>query len=156
MQVPCKKMSCIQQAREMMNILFPDLHKDAVNKDKYRETIINIVDSCLKVDELCFAKDLFNRYILDTSTFIVPDLRRKCEMDYFKNKLPSNTKFILVENPRIEKVDSYGEGSIDDYNLWDYVVSNNGSLENLNEKAKIVATDILTGSKSNSSPTFLV
>jgi hypothetical protein len=156
-----KKMSCIQYARDMVSDLFPVLAcaKDSDEKEhQYRDLIISIVDSCLKVNEKCFAVDLHNRYNLNkvsqNKTFIVPDLRRRCEMDFFREHLPNESVFILVENPRVEKVDSYGEGSIDDHYLWDYVVENNGSLEDLNNKAKMVARELNFGIK-DSSPVFL-
>ena len=154
---PSKKMSCIQHARETMVKLFPilSMSKDTDDKDKYRETIISIVDACLKTQELCFAIDLHNRYQLQSDIFIVPDLRRKCEMDFFKGYLKEEAIFILVDNPRLEKVDSYGEGSIDDHELWDYVVENNGTLEDLESKAKVIAREINFGLKDPVSPVYL-
>lgn len=155
-------MSCIQYARDMVQDLFPILAgtKDSDEKEhQYRDLIISIVDSCLKVSEDCFAIDLLNKYTLNAvssgHSFIVPDLRRKCEMDLFREHLPQDSVFILVDNPRVEKVDSYGEGSIDDHDLWDYIVENNGSLEDLEKKAKKVANDLNYGMTEPVSPIYL-
>ena len=146
--IPTKKESCIGYARNFVNDLLPDFavkdEKDNpyeyYNNRTERETIIGVVDSILKCDELAFLKQLVNRNNpIDETVYIIPDCRRMIEGKYAREHLEENSYFVNVERSNT-KVDyrAYGEGDMDDFDC-DYFIDNNGSLGEL-----ILNADILT------------
>jgi len=148
-EVHTYKLSCIQYARQAMKDLVPEMidgsgkDENLVNGRNYRETIIGMVDPFLKVDELCFSKNLLKHcdgilkeirgYTDALQVFLVPDLRRKSEADFFKEQLGTKSIMVLVNrDTTIPDPSAYAEGSLDDYK-WDLVINNNSCLENLHD-----------------------
>jgi hypothetical protein len=147
------KYSCIEEARHITDRLFPNFETQGSKKDTpveeynnktYRQTVIDIVDVCLKTDPYCFSKNLVRMHkAFPDKFFIVSDLRRKEEMDFYKEELDHKDRlFFLIENPSVPKEESYGEGSIDDHELWDAVIYNDSTLSQLERIAKRIAEDI--------------
>lgn len=135
--------SFIQLGRDYVRKLLPDLVENEENrKEEYRQVMIDVVKPILDVDSLAYTKELVTMVNDTNAIFIASDLRRLCEYEYCKEHLSNMCKFILVENPRIEKVESYGEGSIDDHSLWDVVINNDGTLKDLEYKVLQVVRDL--------------
>jgi len=147
-----KKVSCVQYVRNIVNDLLPEL-KDTDNKDKgtvngrsYRETMVGLVDSLLKVDELCLSKNLIKEcrnyvdressHCRDKYVFIVPDLRRSTEVEFFKSSL-NNYIFVNVDRKSVITEGSYAEGSLDDY-AWNYIIDNNKDLNHLEKEVNLL------------------
>lgn len=136
-----RKESCISYGRKFVNDLLPQFDiQDAKDKpfahynDKtYRETVIGVVDSILKCDQLAFSRHLASKN--DDAIYIVPDCRRTIEGDYFRENLKENCMFIQVVRPDIEvDENAYGEGDMDNFG-WDHIIDNNGTLDDLNTKS---------------------
>lgn len=66
---------------------------------------------------------------------IIPDLRYKTELEAIKNKDPENI-IIRVNRPGVQLMDHPSETELDDYEGWDYVIENDGTLEDLLYKVK--------------------
>ena len=148
------KESCISHARRTMIDLIPQLKntddkdKKTINGRSYREILIKLVDPILKIDELAFAKNLLKSIeefheenFRDFQVFVVPDIRRKSEVDFFRNQLKDKSYFVCVDKNIQKDNNAYGEGFLDDYN-WDMIINNNGTLEDL-EKSVIPLINII-------------
>lgn len=113
------------------------------NKHLYREELIDLAMAKRKEDEDYWIKNVISL----NENLIVPDMRFKRELELFrKNKAIA----IRVESSReqraqrgtLVKETDLTETDLDDINDWDFVVENNGSLEELKIKAKEIALKI--------------
>lgn len=66
---------------------------------------------------------------------LIPDLRYKTELEAIKNKDPENI-IIRVNRPGVQLMDHSSETELDDYKDWDYVIENDGTLNDLLYKVK--------------------
>lgn len=66
---------------------------------------------------------------------IIPDLRYKTELEAIKNKDSENI-IIRVNRPGVQLMDHSSETELDDYKDWDYVIENDGTLNDLLYKVK--------------------
>ena len=139
------KESCIGYARKFVEDLLPAFEnsdaKDSpmrkYNDRTYRDTVIGVVDSILKCDQLALSRHLVSlNNPNDTNIYVIPDCRRKIEGDFFRENLGDNAMFVKVERPSIA-IDSnaYGEGDMDDFD-WDYTIVNDGTVLELMHKAE--------------------
>lgn len=133
------QISFIQPAREFVDNVFYNLSredKDSGEGLTYRQAVINIVDTTLKMDKDAFIKRVVEevKSVGDDFVIIASDFRRLEEYEYLKKELGDN--FVTVRVDKGEKVESYGEGSIDDDKYWDMIIDNNKDLENLQASSK--------------------
>lgn len=114
-------------------LTFEEIEK---NKPQYRADLIALGDWGRAQDPDYWLK----RIIEQENNVIVPDLRMPHELKIFKEH---NAISIRVEAPRenralrgeLVKEDDPTETLLDSITDWDYVVQNNGTLEELREKA---------------------
>lgn len=128
------QISLIQPAREFVDNVFSSLSredKDSGEGLTYRQAVINIVDTTLKMDKDAFIKRVVEevKSVGDDFVIIASDFRRLEEYEYLKKELGDN--FVTVRVDKGDKVESYGEGSIDDDKYWDMIIDNNKDLEHL-------------------------
>lgn len=73
---------------------------------------------------------------IDGGTFnIIPDLRYKVELETLEN-FKMSLLTIRVNRPGVQLMDHSSETELDDYKGWDYVIENDGTLEDLLYKVK--------------------
>ena len=72
---------------------------------------------------------------------IIPDVRFPQEIEFLKN-LSSSTIFIRINRNNIPLMSDISEWALDGYENWDYVIDNNGTLEELNNKVLNIINDI--------------
>lgn len=103
-----------------------------------------------KIDFLFFVKRMISdikvySYFYDIIT--ISDARAKVELDIPRQEL-KNVIVINVYRPSLETTltsneqKHYTETDLDDYNNFDYKIINDGTLEELEEKVKIIIEDI--------------
>ncbi len=106
------------------------------NKHQYRADLINLGNWGRNQDPDFWLKKIIEQ----DGNIIVPDLRVPHELELFKQH---GAKSIRVEAPRenralrgtLVKEDDPTETLLDSITDWDYVVKNDGTLEELREKA---------------------
>ena len=121
-------------------LTFDEIEK---NKSQYRADLIALGDWGRAQDPDYWLK----RIIQQDDNVIVPDLRMPHELKVFKEH---NAISIRVESPRtnramrgeLVKEDDPTETLLDSVTDWDYVVQNDGTLEDLREKAKSLAQEL--------------
>jgi hypothetical protein len=86
------------------------------------------------IDKDIWVKALMFQYNPNTSNWIVPDVRYPNEAEAIKKD-----GGILIRVVRTYYNDPHPtETALDDYNDWDHVINNNGTLDELSEKVKYV------------------
>jgi|SaaInlStandDraft_1057018.scaffolds.fasta_scaffold27537_2 hypothetical protein len=143
--------SFVEPARKYVAKVFPDCPDTDENKDEYREKMIAICKATLDIDELAFTKSLVElvKNTPDDTIIFAPDLRRRCEYDYVQEQLVDESITIRIDRGEIPKENSFGEGDMDDDNLYDMIIDNNGTLEELNLRSQIVYQELMTVYKEN-------
>jgi hypothetical protein len=82
---------------------------------------------------------LFSDYNTVESKWIITDLRFPNEALAIKNRDGLLIKVIRGANNSTEPL-HYSETALDDYSQWDHIINNNGTIEELIEKVKIILT----------------
>lgn len=141
------KYSSIDLVKEMYESIGIDRHtKDEKKRKLYSDT----KDMLTKYDDIPF-KDVmsivadFQEDKIDTEVLLI-DIREPEEIaravDVF------NAKTILIRNPNVVKIESnHADRDVENYE-YDYIIENNGSLEQLDSVAKDFATTIIRGDAS--------
>ena len=119
------------------NLTFEEIE---ANKPQYRADLIALGDWGRSQDPDYWLKKIIEQ----DDNVIVPDLRMPHELKVFKEH---GAISIRVEAPRenralrgqLVKEDDPTETLLDAVDDWDFVISNNGTLEELREKAKVLA-----------------
>lgn len=81
--------------------------------------------------------EVYNEYV---NAVIIDDVRLPIEMDFYKEKYPEKLVCIHIERPNFEsdlnekELKHATEVGLDDYTDYDYVIKNDGSIEDLKEK----------------------
>jgi len=101
-----------------------------------------------RVDNDWWAKQTKNRVLnVDNDVTIITDARFENELQTFID-VPNDCKVYSLRVQRTNDNDSKiarheSETALDDYTAWDYIVENNGTLDDLRASAKVIADDIL-------------
>lgn len=119
------------------NLTFEEIE---ANKPQYRADLIALGDWGRSQDPDYWLKKIIEQ----DDNVIVPDLRMPHELKVFKEH---GAVSIRVEAPRenralrgqLVKEDDPTETLLDAVEDWDFVISNDGTLEELREKAKVLA-----------------
>lgn len=81
--------------------------------------------------------EVYNEYV---NAVIIDDVRLPIEMDFYKERYPEKLVCIHIERPNFEsdlnakELKHATEVGLDDYTDYDYVIKNDGSIEDLKEK----------------------
>ncbi len=114
------------------NLTFDEIEK---NKHFYRNDLINLGNWGRNLDSMYWLKNL-----ACMDKIIVPDVRVKSEIDFFK----SQNAFLIRVNSDLENRSKRGtivngddltETALDNYNDWNIVVENNSDYDSLMQKA---------------------
>lgn len=84
-----------------------------------------------KVHPNAFINGTLAGYIPEANNWIITDLRFMNEVKTLKEK---KAILIRVNNPRIESNENYIEKQLDKYEGFDYLINNDGTIEELEEK----------------------
>lgn len=107
----------------------------------HRQLLQYIGDKMREIDPDIWVKGLLNSYY-KFENWIIPDLRFKNEAKGIR-ETDTNSLLIRVENPRVKLMNHKSEIDLDDYTEWDYIINNDGTLEQLLFKVQ----DILINEK---------
>lgn len=122
------------------NLTFNEIER---NKPLYRADLINFSTEKRSKDPNCWIKKVLSY----EDDLLVSDVRLQHEIETF-DKLGAIK--IRVESDREErakrgklvKEDDYTEVELDNYENWDYVIKNNGTIEELEAQARKVGEEI--------------
>ncbi len=119
------------------NLTIDEIEK---NKAVYRNDLIKLGDQGRAISDLFWLKK-----IIDSGDYlIIPDLRLKKELEYFKK---FNSFFIRVNSDlknrqqrgKIVNANDLTETDLDDISSWDFIVENNSDYNNLiNQTDKLI------------------
>ncbi len=106
-----------------------------------------------KIDEYLFIRRIDEDIQVYTNFFdviTISDIRLKAELDYFKNKYQDRVVVLhIVRGAKITEHNEHRtEKELKDYQDFDYIIENNGTIKELQEKiTAIVEKDILESQK---------
>ncbi|MDD3593540.1 MAG: hypothetical protein PHX18_02825 [Candidatus Gastranaerophilales bacterium] len=114
------------------------------NKSRYRADLIGLGDWGRAQDPDYWLKKIIEQ----EKNVIVPDMRVPHEMQVFKE---NGAISVRVESPQSQrarrgflvKEDDPTETLLDEVTDWDFMVANDGTLEDLKDKSKVLAQDIM-------------
>lgn len=125
---------------EKTGIPFEEIEK---NKHIYRQDLINLGNQRRSED-----KDYWIKKVIQMpGNIIVPDVRVKRELEFFKEADAYKIRVDASRETRSERGQLVGETDVtevdlDDVKEWDYVISNNSTYENLQAESIKLAKEI--------------
>ncbi len=125
---------------EKTNIPFEEIEK---NKHLYRQDLINLGNKRRSEDKDYWIK----KVISQPGNIIVPDVRVKRELEFFKAENAFTIRVEATRETRSQRGKLVGETDVtevdlDDVKDWNYVISNNSTYENLQAESLKLANEI--------------
>lgn len=125
---------------EKTNIPFEEIEK---NKHLYRQDLINLGNERRSEDKDYWIK----KVISQPGNIIVPDVRVKRELEFFKAENAFTIRVEASRETRSQRGKLVGETDVtevdlDDVKDWNYVISNNSTYENLQAESLKLANEI--------------
>lgn len=125
---------------EKTNIPFEEIEK---NKHLYRQDLINLGNKRRSEDKDYWIK----KVISQPGNIIVPDIRVKRELEFFKAENAFTIRVEATRETRSQRGKLVGETDVtevdlDDVKDWNYVISNNSTYENLQAESLKLANEI--------------
>ena len=125
---------------EKTNIPFEEIEK---NKHLYRQDLINLGNKRRSEDKDYWIK----KVISQPGNIIVPDVRVKRELEFFKAENAFTIRVEASRETRSQRGKLVGEADVtevdlDDVKDWNYVISNNSTYENLQAESLKLANEI--------------
>ena len=125
---------------EKTGIPFEEIEK---NKHLYRQDLINLGNKRRSEDKDYWIK----KVIKMPGNIIVPDVRVKRELEYFKQANAYTIRVEASRETRSARGNLVGENDVTEIDLdnikdWDYVISNNSTYENLQAESIKLAKEI--------------
>lgn len=125
---------------EKTNIPFEEIEK---NKHLYRQDLINLGNKRRSEDKDYWIK----KVISQSGNIIVPDVRVKRELEFFKAENAFTIRVEASRETRSQRGKLVGETDVtevdlDDVKDWNYVISNNSTYENLQAESLKLANEI--------------
>ena len=140
--IPTFKYSSIDLVKDMLE--FAGVEKEP-KTEKKRKLYSDIKDMLTIYDDIPF-KDIklivknFKDDAIDSDVLLI-DIREPEEIARAVKEFGAET--ILVRNPNVEKIDSnHADANVENYK-YDYIIENDGTLEQLKKIAKIFAFDVI-------------
>ncbi len=113
--------------RSLLQYLGTEMIREHLGKENY---FVHRLDEDL---------DIYNEYV---SYVMIDDARRPNEIDYFKNKYPTQVKAVRIVRPNFdagldaEQANHESEVGLDNYTEYDYTIVNDGTLDDLKTKVR--------------------
>lgn len=125
---------------EKTDIPFEEIEK---NKHLYRQDLINLGNKRRSEDKDYWIK----KVISQPGNIIVPDVRVKRELEFFKAENAFTIRVEASRETRSQRGKLVGETDVtevdlDDVKDWNYVISNNSTYENLQAESLKLANEI--------------
>ena len=122
------------------------------NKAQYRQDLINLGNKRRSEDKDYWIK----KVIKMPGNIIVPDVRVKRELEFFKEANAFTIRIEASRETRSQRGQLVGETDVtevdlDDIKDWDYVIENNSTYENLQAKSIELAKEIKSFLNKNKS-----
>ncbi len=125
---------------QLKNLTFNEIER---NKPLYRADLINFSNEKRAKDPDCWIKKVLSY----EDNLIISDVRLQHEIEVFEEH---GAVKIRVESGRDErakrgklvKEDDFTETDLDNYKNWDYIIENNGSIEDLEKKASKIGDEL--------------
>ena len=122
------------------------------NKAQYRQDLINLCNKRRSEDKDYWIK----KVIKMPGNIIVPDVRVKRELEFFKEANAFTIRVEASRETRSQRGQLVGETDVtevdlDDIKDWDYVIENNSTYENLQAKSIELAKEIKSFLNKNKS-----
>lgn len=117
---------------------------DGIKDERGRKLLIEIGAAGMEENLYIWAERVIEKIMEEQSkTAVITDWRFKHEYQRIKKAFGNkNIVTIRIERERLNIIDDITEHDLDDFLNFDFVVSNNGSLQDLEEKARITAKNI--------------
>lgn len=138
------KYSSIDLVKEMFEVVGVDKHKKT---EKKRKLWSGGKDLLTEYDDIPF-KDItsivadFKNNLIDAEILLI-DIREPEEIARAVKTFGAET--ILIRNPRVKKIESnHADANVENYE-YDYIIENDGTLEQLNKVAKLFVCDVICG-----------
>lgn len=133
--VECEHISSVDKVKEVAAQLGWNGEKDEASRKFLSDLKMLFTDY----------NDASYRYVMDKITeflwnngnekILFVDIREPREIDKIKNRV-ENVRTVLITNPRVKDITSNdGDAGVYDY-TYDYVIANDGTISDLEEKAK--------------------
>ena len=134
-----KNISSVDKVKEAAQIL---VGWNGEKDDKSRKLLVDLKQLSIKYNDYPtqYVKEQYDEFMKIDLEFLFIHIREKAEIEKIKALL--NAKTLLIRNPRVALITSNNsDGNVYDYD-YDYVVENEGTLEDLKEKAKVFVKEI--------------
>lgn len=149
----------LTKSGQLTNMLNTDLNGFRISKESWYDKKTDLTRCLLQtlgtniirdiIDPLYWAKILVNKSYKTDADFIVTDCRFENEIGAFYDKY-ANDPNVRIVTVRVERKQQYAMTAAHssehdlDGSLFEYVISNDGSLDDLRDAATNIVTDILT------------
>jgi glycosyltransferase involved in cell wall biosynthesis len=120
----------------LFRVKLTDLYNE--NKEKHRLSLIKFAECCREIEDTVWVQSVFNKLkIYDETNFaVITDFRNKNEYEIIKKFFNNEKRKVItikINNDRVKGASS--DFYLEDFN-FDYVIDNNGTLEEYEEKVK--------------------
>lgn len=113
---------------------------DGEKTEKNRKFLSDLKDILSEWDDIPF-KSIDKFIISCKNKLIFIDARESNDIDRLKNEYNGVT--LLIKNDRVKPITSnHADANLEDYN-YDYIIYNNGSIENLKDSAEVFLEEII-------------
>ena len=150
------KLSFAEPIKDIISIMFPAINKEYLfGSSEYRKQIIegtnisirellqDIGEHYKKIDPLIWIKALdYKVKNCDSNVIVVSDLRFIQEYNYLKENDFVLIRIIKETNSNMTHVSETQQDSIPN-DRFDFIINNNGSLDDLNEEVKCIANQLI-------------
>lgn len=140
--IPTYKYSSINLVKDMLKVA--NINEES-KTEEYRLLCSDLKDRLTKYDDIPF-KDIssvvsdFKKNLIDTDVLLI-DIREPEEIARAVETFGAKT--ILVRNPKAQKIESnHADRDVENYK-YDYIIENNGTLEQLEKVAKLFVCDVI-------------
>lgn len=113
-----------------------------------REIMQEIGETIRKIDHLYWVRK-FEEKIGKETNVIIPAVRHIVEAGYVVRKEGILLRIDRTERDEIHRPDDSSETGLDKWKGWDEIITNDGSLEDLNNKAKKIAKRVIIATSTS-------
>lgn len=144
-----KRLFVEQQQRAGVEVDLARLMSDRAYKETWRPLLTKFTVDAIAADPLVFCRAVVQRIEASGRPALITDLRLRLELDYLRPRAPLHVVRLVrsdearaasgwQRNPDVDG--HHTETELDDPKLWDEVVQNEGSLEDLRAAARRIVS----------------
>lgn len=157
-----KRMFVLHERREHgVEVDLDRLQNDRAYKETWRPKLTELTTTSIARDPLVFCRAVADRIASEDAIALVTDMRLRLEVEHFRSRFELHlVRLTRRDEERAKsgfvydaKADThYTETDLDDASLWNEVVTNDGSLDELAEKAAAVLERWLSKTNAGGMP----